>query len=327
MLTTPMSSDSYQPWVHRCALATAAVALLPIVVGAIVTTLDAGMAFPDWPTSDGHNMLTYPWLRSAGDKFVEHGHRLAGMLIGITSIVLVTVVWTKEPRLWVRLLGTGVLLAVIAQGLLGGLRVRLDERVLAMLHGSSAALVFSLMAALASVTSRSWVSLTTRDAPQLRWGWLKPLAVITPAVILLQYVLGGLVRHLGTGLHEHLGTAFVALACALATCWTAQRSGHLWLRSAGWALLGVVILQLSLGAAAWVTRFGLPAAGYVAVQQSTLQVVVRTIHAVVGVLVLMTSVVLALRVLRLSWLTRCETRPSTAPLAPVGRVSMSGGVR
>ncbi len=60
--------------------------LLPISVGAVVTTVDAGMAFADWPTSDGHGMLAYPWLKSTGDKFLEHGHRLAGMLIGVMSL-------------------------------------------------------------------------------------------------------------------------------------------------------------------------------------------------------------------------------------------------
>ncbi len=86
-----MSSPTYQPWVFRLAVLTAGVALLPIVMGGLVTTLQAGMAFPDWPSSDGHGMLSYPWLKSTGDKFLEHGHRLAGMLIGCVSIVLAIV--------------------------------------------------------------------------------------------------------------------------------------------------------------------------------------------------------------------------------------------
>ena len=58
-----MSAPSYIPWLHRLAVLTACVALLPILLGALVTTKDAGMAFPDWPSSDGHNMLFYPWLK------------------------------------------------------------------------------------------------------------------------------------------------------------------------------------------------------------------------------------------------------------------------
>ena len=75
-----MNQTAFHPWLHRLAVLTAVVALLPIVMGALVTTKDAGMAFRDWPSSDGHGMLAYPWLKSAGDKFLEHGHRLGGVL-------------------------------------------------------------------------------------------------------------------------------------------------------------------------------------------------------------------------------------------------------
>ena len=51
-----------------------------------MTSTASGMAFPDWPTSAGHPMLAYPWLRSTGKAFVEHGHRLAGMTIGILTL-------------------------------------------------------------------------------------------------------------------------------------------------------------------------------------------------------------------------------------------------
>ncbi len=82
-----MRSSRYRPLLFGLAVATAATALLPIVVGALVTSHKAGMAFADWPTSDGQGMFAYPWLKSAGDKFIEHGHRLAGILIDRLSIV------------------------------------------------------------------------------------------------------------------------------------------------------------------------------------------------------------------------------------------------
>ncbi len=108
-----MSNVSYNPWLHRLAVMTACVALLPIVFGAMVTTADAGMAFSDWPSSDGYNMLMYPWLKSAGDQFVEHGHRLAGMLIGIFSIILCGAVCRCESRTWVKVVAVLILLGVI----------------------------------------------------------------------------------------------------------------------------------------------------------------------------------------------------------------------
>ncbi|VAX40891.1 Heme A synthase, cytochrome oxidase biogenesis protein Cox15-CtaA, partial [hydrothermal vent metagenome] len=114
-----MTSVKYQPVLYRYAIATTFVALLAMGIGALVTTKNAGMAFRDWPNSDGHNMLLYPWLKSAGDKFLEHGHRLAGMLIGLFSIGLVAMLSWKESRPKVRLAGWMILGAVIVQGLLG----------------------------------------------------------------------------------------------------------------------------------------------------------------------------------------------------------------
>src|SRR5258708_36325011 len=105
------------PWLHRLAVLTACVALLPILLGALVPTKDAAMAFPDWPSSDGHNMLFYPWLKSAGAKFLEHAHRLAGIVIGLTSIVLAIIAFRREPRAWVRGLAYTVLAAVVMQGI------------------------------------------------------------------------------------------------------------------------------------------------------------------------------------------------------------------
>ena len=108
-----MTAPRYQPLVHRMAVGTAATALLPIVMGAVVTTLGAGMAFLDWPSSDGQNMLLYPWLKdlAAGhtDKFVEHGHRLAGMLVGFWSIGLAVAgaLAALSPWLLFKVLTTG----------------------------------------------------------------------------------------------------------------------------------------------------------------------------------------------------------------------------
>src|SRR5580658_9089976 len=123
-----MRSDRYHAALFWLAIATAVTALLPIAVGSLVTTLDAGMAFRDWPTSDGQGMLSYPWLQSAGDKFIEHGHRLAGITIGCVSILFALTAWVWEPRRWVRFCALGVLAAVIVQGVLGGGRVLADAR-------------------------------------------------------------------------------------------------------------------------------------------------------------------------------------------------------
>lgn len=291
-----MNPADYHPWVHRTAILTAWLALLPIVVGALVTTQDAGMAFRDWPSSDGHSILMYPWLKSAGDKFLEHGHRLAGIVIGLASISLTVITWLKEPRCWVRWLSVAVLLCVIGQGILGGQRVLLDARGLAFVHGLFAACVFSLIAVVVLVTGRNWFQIDGVGSPSdLRR--IRTLAAIAVGVTFVQYLLGGLLRHRGMVLHEHLGFAFVVLASVVVLLRAVYRSGATPLRRFADALAGMVLLQLMLGAGAWVTKYGF--GDYVAVHGSLVQVVLRTSHVVVGMLLLMTSVVLTVQTLHL----------------------------
>ncbi len=319
---TPQSTS--HPWLHRYALATPLVALVTVIAGALVTSKNAGMAFRDWPTSDGHAMLTYPWLSDFArdwDKFLEHGHRLAGMLIGLWSIGLAALLVSREPRGWMKAAGVGVLLAVIAQGVLGGFRVWLDQRGLAMVHGLFAACVLSLMAIVATALSNNW-----RRAPELfakaEIGIVKPLALLTIALLTFQYVLGGLIRHGGHGLHEHLTIGLVSLALIILNAIAAQRSGVRWIRRSGWLLLTVTIVQIVLGASAWVHKYGFAPTGYVAVADSIGQVAARTAHTVVGILVLMTAAVHAARVLRVDSVSQ-----SSGPLivAATGLTLARGG--
>lgn len=307
-----LNSPPYQPWVHRVAVLTACAVLLPITVGALVTTMKWGMAFADWPTSDGHGMLVYPWLRdfrANPNKFAEHGHRLAGVLIGCLSILLAVTAWRMEDRRWVRWLGASILLGVIVQGLMGGNRVLRDDPRWALVHGSFAAVVFALMGGMALVTSRRWRELwTTAGSPagtargasavmdDVVSDMFRPLVMAAPFILALQYVLGGFVRHLGTALHEHLGGAILAGLVGLAASVGGARSPSPLVARLGRVFGVVLFVQIALGAGAWVTRFGFPMMGYVAVNGATSQALFRTGHAVTGMLLMMTAVLLAVSV-------------------------------
>lgn len=295
-----MNSSESHPWLHRMAVMTVFVAMITLIAGALVTTKNAGMAFPDWPTSDGQNMLTYPWLADFarnGDKFLEHGHRLAGMLIGIWSILLVVAFWCATRLAAWRWLSVAVLGGVICQGILGGFRVQLDERGLAMLHGLFAAIVFSIIGCLVVVTSRRWQESPARDS-QASAGGLTPLSIAIVALVLLQYVLGGLIRHKGSGLHEHLGLGLLLPMLAAVNTVMAIRSKVKWLGRSAFVLLAVVLGQVGLGLMTWVLKFGFTPTGYVATAGSIQQVGIRTVHTVFGIIVLMTAVTYALKVLR-----------------------------
>jgi cytochrome c oxidase assembly protein subunit 15 len=265
------------------------------------------MAFRDWPTSDGQFMLSYPWLGDFArdwDKFLEHGHRLAGVLIGLWAIALAVLVGRYETRPVVRWLARGVLLGVIFQGLLGGFRVQLDARGLAMMHGAFAAVVLSLMGAVATMLSSRWNGPVERS-PRLdreqsadRLSLARTSALVVPALLAAQFLVGGLIRHQGRALHEHLGLGIVAAIAILANTVIALRTQNPWVRRSGVALAVIGLAQVSLGVGAWVTKFGFATAGYVAVADSILQVGTRSAHTVIGVLLVMTSVVHAIRTCR-----------------------------
>jgi cytochrome c oxidase assembly protein subunit 15 len=318
-----VSDVTYKPWLHRLALLTAVVSLLPIVMGALVTTKDAGMAFRDWPTSDGQGMFEYPWLQSIGDKFLEHGHRLAGIVIGLASIALCVGLGSADSRRWVKGLGLLALLSVIGQGLLGGQRVLLDARGLAFVHGSCAALVFGLLSAIAVVTSRRWFEQEAAPAGDaLRR--LRVLSYVTTACVFVQYVLGGLLRHQGKALHEHLGFAFIAAAMMLLLAFAALGSGRRWFRFPATVLLVGTVLQLILGAGAWVTRFGF--GDFVAVYGSHAQIAFRTSHVLAGMMLFASCIVMAVRVTRQDHAER-RAMPVTPNPTGMPRGIAAGGLR
>ncbi|MFN3158372.1 MAG: COX15/CtaA family protein [Rubinisphaera brasiliensis] len=317
-----MSETPVNPWIHRLALLTTVLSMPAIILGALTTTQDAGMAFPDWPTSDGQGMFSYPWLRLVSDmgtnrdsydKFLEHGHRLGGSLLGFSAIALAIVSSLKGTTKTLRLLGWGVLFATIFQGLLGGFRVELNERGLAMIHGLSASLVFSLMCVTCTVSSKAWYKAEEFETKGTLNGlWFGSVAFFV--FLLVQYVLGGLIRHpLGTRspVHEHLGFGVLALILVHVLLFSVLRTKNLWLRRAMRMLLIAVGIQVLLGLVTYAAKFGVPSMGIVAVAQSTGQVVSRTAHMVTGVLVVGASAVLAVRVGRMRKILKLQPAAET----------------
>ena len=292
------------PWPHRTAwLLVLCTVVGTVGLGATVTTLGAGMAFLDWPTSGGENMLAYNFFNDVKigrtDKVLEHVHRLAGTVTGLLAIALAASLWLLDHRRWATWLGAAVLGMVILQGLAGGLRVTEISTTLAMLHGHFGACVVAAMFAAALVTGRAWA-----DAPR---GVRSPavmttrrLTVAALVALVLQYAFGGVVRHFGGALLEHLvGAALVGLLAAAAGG-AALASGQRFAMWGGAAVLATLGGQLILGMLAWATRFGVAAVGSVAVQHSPLQIVSRGGHTVFAMLLLSALVCQWLRVRRLA---------------------------
>src|SRR6185295_3893278 len=175
---------------HRLAVLTAAATCVLIVFGGLVTNTGAALAVPDWPTTFGHNMFLFPWSQMVGGVFYEHSHRLLGSLVGMLTLALAAVLWPRGGRL--RALGIVAVVAVIAQGVVGGLRVVLLTDGLAMVHGPLAQGFFALIVAIALITSERMA----RPAPALD-GATRGLTLAAATLVYLQIVFGALLTHVG----------------------------------------------------------------------------------------------------------------------------------
>jgi cytochrome c oxidase assembly protein subunit 15 len=281
------------------------------------------MAVPDWPNTYGYNLFLYPWqswLAGPWDLFVEHGHRMLAATVGLITIGMLFVFMRLERRNWVRGMGFAALGLVMFQGALGGMRVLLDERTLAMLHGMTGPLFFGLTVALVVITSRAWQSVavvesqaTIRGSTQIR-----AVATVTAVLAYLQIVLGAVLRHvpvdaqpgaflLAVKFHLFLAGVLtlhiVLLVClVLSRAWHARPLGKLAV-----TLIGLVGVQLVLGAATWVVKYSVPDwasgwisnAGVVIRDGGWLQTHVITAHVAIGSALFGTTVAIALYAHRL----------------------------
>src|SRR5439155_4993188 len=75
-------------WLHRFASLLAFATFLLIVAGANVTSHRAGLAVPDWPTTYGEFMYSFPVSKWVGNILHEHGHRLIASTVGLLTVVL-----------------------------------------------------------------------------------------------------------------------------------------------------------------------------------------------------------------------------------------------
>ncbi|MDR3406660.1 MAG: COX15/CtaA family protein [Chthoniobacter sp.] len=206
-----ISAESQPPaeslWLARFAKLVVCVTFVLIFIGGYTTTSGAGMAFADWPLSNG-SLNPAGWWQNFMMR-LEHGHRLtAGTVM---TLVIVLFVWTLLrrrvlPRAAVPLAACA-LVGVFSQAILGGLRVILDPQGIAattstiattfrILHGCFAQIELCLVVSLATVLSPVWPRLVNRPTFRevARLGWL------TAGFVFLQLVVGATMRHLGAGL-------------------------------------------------------------------------------------------------------------------------------
>ncbi len=197
---------------HAYACVLAGCTFLLLIAGALVTSNDAGLAVPDWPTSFGKWPVTYSYFRVplVGGTLYEHGHRIVAQLIGALTIILA--VWTQkaDPRPWMRKLAWAALALVIGQGIVGGLTVLFYlPWAVSTAHAALGQSFFCLTVAMALFTSRGWLERQPLHLVESRHPRLHTLTLLAVAAVFAQLVLGAAFRHNGMKLAPHLFGAFV----------------------------------------------------------------------------------------------------------------------
>ena len=285
----------YNPAHHAFAVFTACAAFVVITAGALVTSNDAGLSVPDWPTSFGY-LVKVPHF--VGGVRYEWSHRMvAGTLMSLT---LAIAIWTLlvERRRWLRWLAVGAFCTVIVQAVLGGLTVLLFQPPwVSTAHAAVAETFFCIAVAIALFTGRKWVE----EQPHVEFDSRRPslftLTLLSIFVLYVQLILGGMFRHHGMSWWPHVVHALIV---SFVLAWTVVRalsvySGVEAVRRPAIVVLSLLIAQLCLGFTAFFTRI---AWGRDAVQPELPMVAATVAHVAVGALLLATTVVLAIQVWR-----------------------------
>ena len=319
--TSPPSS-SYKPSLAVFATLGSAWVFILVMLGAFTTSIGAGMIFPDWPLSNG-SLNPKGWLQNIA-MFAEHSHRLRAGLMSTITIVLAAWISRTDGRRWLRRLAWGAVGLVLAQAVVGGLRVLLDRylietwqtsvgRVFAMLHAVLAQLFVCALIAVAVSCTRNW-----RERRVPVGHRVQRLGVLCCVLLFVQLAIAAVMRHSGAGLaipsfpfstidgnwlpaawDFRVGIHFahrvmaVVLAFALPYFAFAVRrdpASTLAMKAAASALISFIVLQILLGAGVILT---------------SRQADVTTGHVVVGALTLATAF----------WMTWVAHRDSVEALA------------
>jgi cytochrome c oxidase assembly protein subunit 15 len=309
------------PSLHHYSRFVVAWTLLLILAGSFVTSTDSGLSVPDWPTTYGQNMFTFPLSKMVGGIFYEHGHRLIASGVGLLTIGLAVWLWFADSRRWTRWLGVAALAMIVAQGVLGGVTVLFFlPPAVSTAHAGLAELFFCATVAIALVTSAGWSSgyglPTGTDDARLRH-----IATSTTVLVYAQILIGATMRHIGAGLAipdfpwmfghvipDHWSAAIAVhfahrVTAVIVTVAVTTTSLYIW----RWhrdrqeltrpATLLVLLLKVQMTLGGLTVLSGRDAS-------------INSLHVVCGALVLTTSLVITLR----SWRLRFRDAQSPVPL-------------
>jgi len=330
----------YNKSLHRFSVLTAVSTFVLIFLGGLVTSTGSGLSVPDWPTTYGENMFTFPIDKWVGGIKYEHGHRLFASFVGLLTVILTVWVTLKENRKWVQWLTYYALGAVIVQGILGGLTVLfLLPTAISIAHGMLAQTFFCAVSTIALFTSKWWTD-GKENIDFERTRSMQTLSYLAVAVVFLQLGFGALLRHTYSGLSIPdfplaYGQIFPSLTQGAVDSYNQEliRDGIKWtgdkpiaayqivihLLHRYWAFIvaGAVsllgyILQKSTALPKQLRRAGTFLLTSVLIQftlgiftvLTRKEYIITSLHVVIGALVLVTCVLTSIGIARLRWLNK-----------------------
>jgi cytochrome c oxidase assembly protein subunit 15 len=327
---------------HRFATFVAGCTVLLVLAGSLVTSTGSGLSVPDWPTTYGWNLFTFPPSKWVGGILYEHSHRLIASGVGFLTVVLAVWLWLKEPRRWMRWLGVAALATVVAQGVLGGLTVLFFlPAAVSTAHAGLAEIFFCLTIAIALFTSPAWIAgydmpgtQRAPDMPGTQSGadvpgtrvpgfnapLLRRLATATTVLIYAQILVGATMRHTNAGLAipdfplmfgrlvpDHWDPKIAIhfahrVGAAIVTLAIIATAGHVWYHHKRRRELTGPATLLLVLVVLQVTLGGLTVL-------SQRDVWINSLHVVCGALTLTTSLVLTLRTWRVKFTDTVRLQP------------------
>ncbi len=301
-----MKSEStpYNPWRHRVAVFIAFFTFILVSAGALVTSEDAGLSVPDWPTSYGHILRLPPWV---GGVVFEHSHRMIAEGVGFFTTILVLWILFAESRRSMKTFAAITLIVIIVQGVLGGITVlKYLPPAISTAHAALGQTFFCLVVLLAVITGRKWGDEVPAPIADNGHPKVLVLCLYSIAILYLQLVLGGMFRHRGMTWWPHV---INAVAVALILTWTSVRALISFprvpaIRRPAALMLFTLVIQLLLGFAAFLTRVA-----WVGTQANNPMVISTVAHTAVGALLLATACVLTMQVWRHAAVTRTQEVP------------------
>jgi heme a synthase len=317
---------AYRPWLHYYAIGLSVATFLLLFAGGMVTSTNSGLAVPDWPTTFGQNMFTFPPSMMKGGIFYEHGHRLFASLVGLLTVGLCLSFWIADGRRWIKGAGTFGLLLVVVQGVLGGMTVRYKLPMpVSTAHACTAELFFALTVFLSFATSRAWLNARPEGFRLAAPG--QTVSLVFLLAVFLQILVGAMLRHSSAGLaiptfplafgafvppfwnlgiamhflHSRVGAAILVLL-GLSLIGRVMSSRHARaVKAVAGILAGALLLQCLLGMGViWTGKAPVP----------------TTFHLSGGALVFASALLLFLMIYRLG-------RPHAAGSAPEGTMAVS----